>query len=227
MVIGADEAGKALSVVAIKLASADILTWEGQQVLEEQAGRLRKLGGAPAWGMEVDRNRQVAFHNSVDRNGSAIRISIEGAKIAFEQSGSTDCPVKGLDAAIVIADATNQPIARWHIDRANVAEHAQPGPLFHLQFGGHNSGRRDLDFPIKEPRWCHPPLEIALLCELVAANFFHDAWNDNIRDDESWCGAIRLFQRLCWEAYLLKKLDCIGVSNSTALAQMWADRWSA
>lgn len=232
-VVGAEEAGKALSIVATKLATADILSWDGRQVLEEQAGRLRKLGGAPAWAMEVDRNRPVFFNNSVDKNGATIRISIDGARVAFEQDDENLCSVRKLDAAIVIADAKDELIARWHIDRANVAEEeeeekeAQPGPLFHLQFGGHIAGRRDLDMPIKAPRWCHPPLEIALICEIVAANFFEQLWNDSIRDDESWCNAIQLFQRLCWERYLRKKLECITVSRSTALGVMWADRWPA
>lgn len=232
-VVGAEEAGKALSTVATKLATANILSWDGQQVLEEQAGRLRKLGNVPAWGVEVDRNRPVFFNNSVDKNGAAIRISIDGARVEFQQDDEDLCPVRNMDAAVVIADAKDELIARWHIDKANLeAGHddemqAQPGPLFHLQFGGHVAGRRDLDLPIKEPRWCHPPLEIALLCEIVAANFFEQAWNDNVRDDESWCSAIQLFQRLCWERYLRKKLECITVSRSTALGLMWADRWPA
>lgn len=229
-VVGAEEAGKALSIVASKLATANILTWDGRQVLEEQAGRLRKLGAAPAWGMEIDRNRPVFFNNSVDKNGAAIRISIDGARVVFAQDDENLCPVRNLDAAIVIANAKDELITRWHIDRANVDEEeaaTQPGPLFHLQVGGHIAGKRHLDLPIKEPRWCHPPLEIALLCEIVAANFFEQLWNDSVRDDESWCNSIQLFQRLCWERYFRKKLECITVSRSTALGLMWADRWPA
>ena len=225
MPVAAEEAGRALGVVALKLAQADILTWDGQQVLDEQAARLRKLGPAHMWEVTVDRNRPVGFQNARDKNGETIRIAIEGAQITIDQSEEGPCPVTRLDAAVVIADARADPVARWHIDRANTGEVVQPGPLFHLQFGGHNAGRRELDLPVKEPRWCHPPLDLALLCEIVAANFFMDAWNDKVREDASWCNAIRLFQKLCWETYLRRKLECLEVGRSTALGLMWADRW--
>jgi len=224
--ISAEDAGKALDQVGTKLAQAGILSWDGQQVLSEEAGRLRKLRQEISWEVLVDRARPVVFEKTLDKNGHIIRPSIDGADIRVRQTEAPACPIIKLDASVLIADHTNEPVARWHVDRANTEGEAQHGPLYHLQFGGHLAGRRDLDIAVKEPRWCHPPLEIALLCEVVAANFFHDIWRDQIRDDASWCAAIRLFQKLCFTAYIEKMQSCLGASHSTALTQMWADRWT-
>lgn len=224
--ITANEAATALRNVATKLANANILTADGQGVLLEEAGRLTKKKKSVDWDLEIRADRPLQFCPAQDKNGDEISVSLSAAGIRVNQSDDDTSPFESLDAAIVVKAKSGQAIARWHIDRANVGSEAQPGPLFHLQFGGHLPGSIDPDPTLKVPRWSHPPLEIALLCEVVAANFFHKEWDENLRRDAGWCAAIHTFQRLCFEYYLKKMQDCCVNRGSTALGLMWADEWS-
>ena len=57
---------------------------------------------------------------------------------------------------------------RWHFD-LEIA--GQPGPGLHFQYGDHHHQDRNLDESLKTPRWSNFPLDVALLVEVVAANF--------------------------------------------------------
>lgn len=224
--ITAKEAATALRNVADKLAHAGILMAEGQGYLYEEAGRLSKKGNVIDWDMGVPKDRPLRFKAAHDKNGEKISVYLSAEGIRVNQSDHSSSPFEALDAAIVVKDKSEKVIARWHIDRANVSDEAQPGPLFHLQFGGHLPGSTDPDPVLKVPRWCHPPLEIALLCEVVAANFFHNEWDEKLRRDAGWCKAIHTFQRLCFDHYFAKMRSAVVSRDSTALGFMWADEWS-
>ena len=101
----------------------------------------------------------------------------------------------------------------------------QPGPLTHIQYGGHNPGFRQLDHPLKVPRWNHPPMDIVLLCEVVVSNFFPSKW-DLIRENPTWCDAISTSQRICYSAYLEKMVQTLGCRGTTILHEMDANIWS-
>ncbi|EFG9153109.1 hypothetical protein BL864_005564, partial [Escherichia coli] len=119
------------------------------------------------------------------------------------------------------------PVARWHVDLANSDEQSgsvQSGPLYHLQYGGHHHGHRHLDEKLKEPRWCHPPMDVALMCEVVAANFFADKWA-LLSQDKTWCKSIKVFERLCYTQYLEKLHASLSKHDTTALGCMWALNW--
>lgn len=101
----------------------------------------------------------------------------------------------------------------------------QSGPLTHLQFGGHHHGNRAQDHPLKVPRWCHPPMDVALLCEVVAANFYEEEWL-GLRDEPNWCQSISLFQRLCYTHYFDSMTKSLSMSSTTALRSMWASTYT-
>lgn len=68
-------------------------------------------------------------------------------------------------------------------------------------------------------------MELALVCEVISANFFESAWLE-LREDPTWCKSIRLFQRLCYEKYLSKlQLSLDGPESSTILGDAWASNW--
>lgn len=226
-VVTAVEAGDALLTVATKLLENDIVTSKGFAVLQRVALELKAKKKSPAWRVEVDRFEKVEFVDALDSNRRPIFPAIAAEGVEVDQRQDVDHPFSALDIAIEITDGEGTPMARWHVDLANADERSgsvQSGPLYHLQYGGHNHDRRDLDEPIKEPRWCHPPMELALLCEVVAANFFPDKWRD-LREDAAWCRSIRVFEQLCYTAYLKKLTDSLAKTGTTALGSMWAEVW--
>lgn len=218
----ADDAGKALRVIGNKLLDAGILTAEGNQALSDESFRMSKMRTQRSWTSHIARERPILFERVRDSNGDPISISLSAERIAVDQGSETCPPFLSLDIAIAITDRLGEPVSRWHLDRANAGQH---GPLFHLQMGGHLPGYRDRELPIAEPRWCHPPMELGLLCEVISANFFTTQWAREIRDDPAWCQAIQKLQRLCYAAYVARLQTCLTVSDSTALAQMWNGHW--
>jgi hypothetical protein len=60
---------------------------------------------------------------------------------------------------------------RYHLDKAN---DDQPGPAYHLQFGG-NPGDDEMCWlheGVAVPRLAHPPCDLVLACEAVVANLY-------------------------------------------------------
>jgi hypothetical protein len=223
-VVEAGEAGRALAVVARKLSNAGILTSQGARILEFESRRIAKLNAAQEWDLLIDPSDPLRFEWTKDKNDEDIQPSLS-ASLTVDQSLAGTPPFAALDIAVQMDTLDDRPVARWHLDLANEqADEFQTGPLFHLQYGGHQRGYRELDHPLKVPRWCHPPMEVALLCEVVAANFFEDKWLE-LREDENWCAAIGQFQKLCYPVYINKVAAALTHVRSTALHQMWAEDW--
>ncbi len=223
--VTAAEAGAAIKVIASTLLNHDIVEPEGFAVLSLLAIRLQKEKDAVSWSVEVDRGAPILFKRTKDEKGRWVKPRIVAKGIEIEQGDGTALPFQALDIALEIDDDANEPLSRWHLDLANKSYGVpQSGPLTHLQFGGHHHENRDHDHPLKVPRWCHPPMEVALLCELVAANFYEEAWLD-LRNEPNWCQAISLYQRLCYRHYFEKMTNSLSISSSTALSTMWASTY--
>jgi len=225
MTISAAEAGKAMSIIASTLTNHDIVEPEGFAVLSSLAIRLQKEKNAVAWSVEVDRGAPILFKRTKDEKSRWVKPRIVAKGIEIAQGDEAELPFRALDIALEIDDEANLPLSRWHLDLANKPGGVpQSGPLTHLQFGGHHHDNRELDHPLKVPRWCHPPMEVALLCEVVAANFYEEAWLD-LRDEPNWCQAISLYQRLCYRHYLERMTRSLSISSTTALSGMWASTY--
>ena len=225
--VRASDAGKALNAITNKLWNAGVLEHEGFNVLQRVVRDLRSRKRKLQWSQEVSLGEPVVFKHFKASNGSLVRPQIESAYIKVNQEDNTRPPFKSLDIAIIVEQPDGPPLSRWHIDLANRNDGKfQSGPLFHLQYGGrmHNHVR-SVDLPVKVPRWCHPPMELALVCEVIAANYFEGAWLE-FRDDPTWCESIRLFQRLCYGNFLDKlQASLNGPANSTILGDVWASNW--
>jgi hypothetical protein len=228
MTVTAAEAGAAMSAVANKLLEADIVSPEGFSVLSRVATDIARRKTDLTWSIEVDRGQPILFQKVRDRSGAMVSPVLMAKGITVTQDDRHTPPFDRLDIALEISDELNRPMARWHLDLANKDDDHlyQSGPLTHLQYGGHQHGDRAADAPLKAPRWCHPPMELALFCEIIAANFYEDAWT-GLREDPAWCRAIGTFQRLCYTAYVEKVRASLSVSSSTALNVMWASAWGA
>lgn len=225
MTIEAVSAGDALSVVATKLLESKILEPEGFAVLSRVSQELRRRKDAVSWVTEVDRGDPIRFVKHQDRCGKTISLAIIAKKITVDQKERRTPPFTTLDLALEIDDDQGNPVSRWHLDVANAKDGlAQSGPLIHLQYGGHHHGAGHLDHPLRTPRWCHPPMELALLSEVVAANFFEAQWIE-MREDPGWCQSIALFQRLCYQHYADRLTTSLSQSSTTTLNTMWASAW--
>lgn len=225
--IEAADASAALKAITIKLDGAGVLTPEGMAALNEVAQALKRKKRQKKWQLFVDRQNAIYFKSCETSYGKTVQPRIDHADIQVNQDHEDRPPFDSFDLAVVIAEESGKPISRWHLDQANVENGVpQTGPLFHMQFGGRNHDfPRELDHPIKEPRWSHPPMELALTCETILANFYEKEWLV-LREDASWCRHICLFQTLCYENYLAKLQNCLGnPRGSTILKDAWASNW--
>ncbi|CAD5263645.1 MULTISPECIES: hypothetical protein [Halomonadaceae] len=226
--IKASDAGEALKIIAHKLNNVNVIEPEGLHTLLRVVRDLKAGKRNQHWLLDVDRGNPIKFKKGITSDGKFVRPKIDFAKIRVNQSYEGRPPFESFDLAMVLEDDAEDILSRWHIDLANNGEDGfQTGPLFHLQFGGRNNGfDRAHDHPVKEPRWCHPPMELALMSEMIVANFFEQAWH-TLSNDPSWCTSICLFQKLCYESYLLRLQKCLDApSGSTILKHVWASNWS-
>ena len=225
MMISAVEAGDAMSAIAATLERHSIVEPEGFSVLCRLSRELKLKKNAFAWSVEVDRGAPILFKRTTDERSRGVKPRIVAKGIEIDQSDGTVLPFRALDIALEVEDDASVPLSRWHLDMANKTDGVpQSGPFTHLQFGGHHHNGREMDHPLKVPRWCHPPMEVALLCEVVAANFYEEAWLE-LRNEPNWCKAISLYQRLCYRHYFERMTKCLSISSSTALSGMWASTY--
>lgn len=223
--IEAKEMGTALEVAARKLYEYKVLPQESLSILVSEAKNLSRKKRNKSWKLKFDRDCSIVFEAAKDKSGNTVYPRLFCAGIEVTQENQDLPPFTRLDVGIEVIDSEGNIISRWHVDLANKkGEGTQDGPLTHLQYGGHIQDQRELDCPIKVPRWCHPPMDLILLCEVVAANFYPNNWEE-IREDKTWCEAVMCGQRLCYSAYINKLYAGIQQHSKTLLHHMWASEW--
>lgn len=230
MTLDASMAGKALGSITRVLYENDILAHEGYRVLQRISREVKAQKKKMDWSVEVDRGQPILFNKVSGLCDEELTPKII-ADISVCQTGNAAAiPFTKLDIAFTLSNMKEEPVSRWHIDRANPRPDPanpgsnifQSGPLIHMQYGGHEPGHNNNLSKLSVPRWCYPPIELALLCEIVAANFYEDKWLD-FRQQPSWCRSISVFEKLCWRNYFANKASFIETSSVTALNQMWAN----
>lgn len=226
--IKADEMQKAISSIASILIENGIITNQGYSVLSKVASSLKKLKNSQSWVIMIDRDMPLEFVPAEDvyKGIECVVPKISCELISVNQQNYNNLPFDSFDVSVQIDDMTNKPISRWHIDLANKKDDGrmQNGPLTHLQFGGHIPEQRSDDYPLKVPRWSHPPLDIILLCEVITANFYPKIW-DKIKDTPCWCDAISVSQKLCYTVFLRRFVPQLSISNTTILNEFDASKW--
>ncbi len=217
----------ALSSVARILKEHQVITEKGFYSLMNVQQQLRTFKDNYSWQISIERDTPVEFEIVDNIYKESDPVSIELSSECIEIDFERNFPFVSLDICVVIKNLDEEPISRWHFDLANEQGNnvMQPGPLVHVQYGGHNPGFRHLDHPLKLPRLNHPPMDIVLLCEVVVSNFFPSKW-DLIREMPAWCDAISTCQRICYSDYFKKIIQTLGCSNTTILHEMDASIWS-
>jgi hypothetical protein len=221
-----DEMAKALRDCGELLLKCNILSSDGFSAVVATAERLRGKA-AFSWDYAIPKAEPMTFSSCVDRLGRRFtpKIGVEGINVV-RPSNDAVLPFRRWDIALTLEfDDADVHCPRWHFDMANVE---QPGPITHLQYGGYrHAGRSDLDTVIKEPRWFTAPLDVILLSEVVAANFFPEIWLQTLREDRRWCSLVHLSQNFCYPPFLSAMVASLGVSGaSPILGLSWNDRWS-
>lgn len=107
---------------------------------------------------------------------------------------------------------------RCHFD---LASEKQPGPKYHLQFGGNAREYELCWFPeaLKLPRLAFPPMDLILVCQLIAANFYWEEYNQ-FRETPEWMNALRNSQEQLLKNYYK---DCFNAINQerSLLDYLW------
>lgn len=106
---------------------------------------------------------------------------------------------------------------RCHFDLANPNQH---GPKYHLQFGGNAREHELCWFPeiMDLPRLACPPMDLILACQLIAANFYREEY-DEFRETPEWIHTLRTSQE-----HLFKDRD--GSPNCDRSVVVWRGFWS-
>lgn len=222
----AQEMAQAIKLIAHKLKIQNVLDQANYSTLMDVARKVTGRGATSSWGLMIDRQRPLIFGKFVAKDKKVYTPQIVCPGIDVDQSKGTGIHFTRFDIALEILDSKNTPVARWHVDMANITSgKRQEGPTFHLQYGGQCSNGKGQLHPLQEPRWCHPPLDLLLLCEVVAANFYPQKW-ESLREERNWCTAIATGEKLCYSFYLSKFNTWLNNSNKTCLHAMWASEWT-
>lgn len=205
----------------------------------DHAMRNQPRGFIPVpWGYSIDHDQPVRFVptevNGIDlqvdvycdiRWAEAEVPAVQDIKVRVWSTHSRTIFGPERDAADIdealrdpTRTATGRVISRFHFDKANPG---QPGPEFHLQVGGKAEPYELCWHPesVKVPRLAHPPLELFLACQLVAANFFPREYAE-IKKRSEWLWELRWQQASLLRDHYQRCLDAIDAEQSL-LDALW------
>ena len=212
----AREMATSLRLCVYKLYESGILQQESLSVIGEVYSKLQKFRGKRVWSYSVGRGTPIRFVKTTDNNNEMIIPSICVEHISVNEKRNPLPYVKWNIALEIRFEKGNKLCARWHFDFANKE---QLGPVTHLQYGGQR-----FDSHLDVPRWYMPLMDLVLLSEVVAANFFPERW-ESVRDDPNWCESVHMSQKLCLGPYLERVSKTLKTSSKTILDEVWNDRW--
>ena len=211
-----------LNVASVKLYDAGILAPEGSSALTTAASTLFEQPRS-TWRYSIPVVQPVYFNACRDRRDRIFtpEIGVKWIGVLDEQD---KLPFSVWDIALTLKyENPDIHCPRWHFDLAN---EDQPGPITHLQYGGHkHEGNGHFDTALKEPRWFTAPMDVILLCEMVAASFFLDLWNENLRGDPQWTRLVHESQQLCYPHFIRSLQQSVAVNGAkVVLDANWNDR---
>jgi hypothetical protein len=210
------------SLIRLGKALKDSQVIHSEHVFRTTAQQLEALNDETTWAYEVGKAAPIEFapiHNK--KLGREVKPHLY-TNIQVKKTTDAGVCFGHLELSLDIKDMEGKILVRQHVDLANFDDaHLQPGPLFHLQFGGHTPGQeRNLEVPIKEPRWLYFPMDIVLLCEVIVANFYPDQW-ESLKRLPAWRDPILASQRFCIEPFVRALTEKISVSSRTLLDHFW------
>lgn len=191
------------------------------------------------WGFSIDRNEPLKFEvtqindyrfwvdlscefrwKKVNRNESvqskrnlAVRLWTNDQRLVFR---------KDWDAARIQDGIQRRVMLRFHFDDA---EETQDAPKSHLQVGGVAEVNEYcwLHEKVNQPRLPHPPLDLVLACELIAATLYTSRYRV-IMNSGRWKGVVRDSQNTMLLEYYRKCVATIENDQSVLSDFLWPMR---
>lgn len=203
---------KQLVALFVALGEHGVLTYPPERGLLERSvhrcstcARDRPAKFCTGWATTIDAT-VATFAPVRVKGGTMVQLEMS-AKIAHNRARPAaageweSAPMKACDVALEILDMSGGLLERHHVDLANTA---QEGPVWHLQYGGNSRNHpqpptRWLD----PPRWPVPPADIALMVETVAFNFYHEKWRQ-LNENGSWLRAVKTAEDLTMRHYITR-----------------------
>jgi hypothetical protein len=195
--------------------------------------------GPTAWGYSIYPWMPLRFKRSIAIPGLAVWADLCGAVRWCEEGAmpveevihlriwdESDHTYRAEWDSPVICEKLTDPnrhqqgrvMLRCHFDLANTG---QDGPKYHLQIGGTALQEELCWLPAKMnlPRLVYPPMDLMLLCQLVAANLYREEY-DRFREDPTWKGVLRDSQEHLLTEYYR---SCVGAveSGESLLDILW------
>ena len=207
----------------------------GERVRQQSRG----LPSIP-WGFRIEPEAPLRFNEAIVDD---LRLRVDLFLCSFWDSNPAEMPVDlnvavrvwALDSHVYfredwdaerlgsdIPSNTGRVMLRMHFDLANPA---QAGPKYHVQIGGNQRQEEFHWFPqsLSVPRLLHPPMDLVLASEMIAATFFPDDYKE-IRRESSWVHSIRTSQMHLFSGYLAQATDAMSKETSL-LEALWNVPW--
>jgi hypothetical protein len=187
-----------------------ILDSSKSHVFASKIANLKSSRSNP-WGYEFGFDESILFLDTKDKNGRLVKPEImcnlrwndsneppthQEITVRIWSSDDAWCflPTENEQVGLQIIDGTRgRVITRFHFDLANID---QPGPKYHLQYGGN---ARDDEFcwipkDIDLPRIVHQPMDLILTTQLIVANYYPNEYA-KIFNDPSGLFAVRSIEQ--------------------------------
>ena len=184
--------------------------------LDSVQNRSRGVSTKP-WGFRIEPNSPLRFKKT-NINDLNLRVDLFLTSYWDSDPGLMPCEltlairVWSLDKHIYFRDDwdakqlssqinanTGRVMSRLHFDLANKD---QPGPKYHLQVGGKPHDDEFHWFPdsLGVPRILHPPMDLVLATELIAANFYPEDY-EKFKREAPWVDSMRTSQEYLLAGY--------------------------
>ena len=197
----AKEMGFNLASLNNLLCREELILPKSKGYLDATSGKLKKLGRVQSYEYMIKEAEPIDFVPIVSKKLKRIVPRVYLDIVVKPPPKENVPPFERLVTVIEIWDVLKKKLQlRWHIDLANRLDDGtyQPGPLFHLQAGGHTpKGDRQEELKVSIPRWPFPPMELILTCEIIIANFYPDKWK-KIKKQKKWLELIQFAQSVCY-----------------------------
>jgi len=203
---------EATSARVLEEALAQVRASSGQTT-DENATRSRKTKKKkmrPPWGFKIAPETPLQFQRCSVK-GVNVRVDLY-CQFEWPSDPAAEASVQNLAVRIWALDknlcyrpewdaerigkefneSLGRVMLRFHFDLATAP---QPGPKYHFQIGGVPHGAELWWLPpsVNLPRIAHPPTDIVLACEMIAANFFPAEYRQ-IQAEATWKRAVRISQ---------------------------------
>ena len=214
---------------------------ELQSSVTEHQARVRENRGLATinWGFSIDPKEPLGFQiTEVDQLYLKVDLFLQ----SYWNSVPADTPILlnvglrvwSLDKQIYFREKwdaerihskidsnVGRVMLRLHFDLANSM---QPGPKYHLQIGGKPHDGEFHWFPesLSVPRILHPPMDLVLATELIAATFYSDYYRD-LRREPLWKSSIKTSQNHLLTDYLDTAKTAVREGRSL-LGALWNDQ---